>query len=736
MDETEGVVVSLDIATAELSPAAEEVSAKQKAKHAEAQRRYAKTRKEKRQVGSYVYDSQAEPTKPEGLKILEGRGIKNSHVCQVVYRLLLQAAEQHDVRANRFLFANGIVKTLASYEVKSAQLLEEISAEDLPGELSNRSELYALFDSSIAHHEPGLTFEEFLNIRLRCKQDCFYLGKEILEKDFAECHQVWTDFFPKCDPISLPPNYIQRQAINWLNEQSEIKNFLLLASRSSFKSSWSHIWLLSLILCQPDIRVLLVSETKPLSKDFIGVIRSYFETTPGQENRFQRIFPEYCIPEGDGSVLSLDVPMAHLHLAQSIESTSMDSAVAGRRADIILFDDPISSTSCGNDAQIQASIQKYLALIKLREVGGLVLVLGTPWAYNDLYAHLIASDDQSEEKLLAYRIDPAFTVKTEARKKLTAELLPTLLESEIDSFLFPERLNWKFLKSEISGSASFFLSQNLCIFPKDEEADLRVTFSLDDLRSHTRPLSFFNQCLPIETVMAIDTAFSTSRYADMSAISTIKFMKREARPIAVVSDCVLDRLKQSQLAVAIVEGIVRNQPTRILIEKNGPWEALSEAIRQAAMVRRVALPYIYWKSTGVGGTTLRNKASRIKGLEPLLVEGRLWFVSAGWNDLLFDQFCRFDGITKSNSHRKDDGPDSVGMAIEAYFTRRYDDENPRSAEQRREEEKAVEANRIRAWHDRLFGTTPQIQPADAPTEPQLDPRRAMLSRILPTGMRA
>ena len=50
-----------------------------------------------------------------------------------------------------------------------------------------------------------MTFEEFLEVRLRCKSDTFYLGKHIFENDFAHCHEVWRDFFPKFDPQHCPP---------------------------------------------------------------------------------------------------------------------------------------------------------------------------------------------------------------------------------------------------------------------------------------------------------------------------------------------------------------------------------------------------------------------------------------------------------------------------------------------------------------------------------------------------
>ena len=181
------------------------------------QAKYAKNRKEAKLAKAYVYDSATEPTKLEAKRLLELRGLKNNHVIDTVYKLLLQEAEAHDIPANRFLFTNGIVQTLRSYDEKEAQPLAEIPAEPVVGELLNRAELYALYDASIATHE-AISFEEFLNIRLNGKKDCYNLGKNVLEKDFAACHREWTDFFPKFDPTGLRSGYTQREAIQWLEQ--------------------------------------------------------------------------------------------------------------------------------------------------------------------------------------------------------------------------------------------------------------------------------------------------------------------------------------------------------------------------------------------------------------------------------------------------------------------------------------------------------------------------------------
>ena len=679
---------------------------------------------EKQKTVDYVFNSKTEPNKAEAHSILEERGIKNAHVQDVVYDLLLQAAEEADITPNRFLFQNGINAVLKSYEMKGAQPVS-IPDDLVVSELLNRAELFALYDASISSREPELTFELFLEIRNKCKRDCFFLGKNILGKDFAECNRVWShEFFPQFDPSTLPPGYTQKQMIHWLDSQSIKKDFLLMASRNSFKSSWSHIWLLTLILCLPDVRVLLISESKSLSKDFIGAIRSYFEVVRGQETRFQRLFPEFMISMGDGSVLSLDCPMAHLRLPQSIESTSYESSVAGRRADVLVHDDPISSTSCGNETQRKASIAKHDALKKLREVGGLNIVLGTPWHEEDLYAELLRRNEDDDDKPLVYRIDPAWTLKPEF--EFNDEGKPRGLreiEERMVTLLFPERLTWKFLQSELRANPPFFASQNLCIFPRDVDADIRCTFEIEKLREHCRPISFFTTSLTAKTVLSVDTAFSTAMSADFSCLTTIKILKHEGKDAAVVWDVDMARYTYSDLAIHIVQAIDKHRPTEIVIEKDRSWQTLQREIMRAATLRGVILPHIYWKEPAGGGSLPMQKSKRVKALEPLLQNSQLWFVSAGWTDQCIDQLRKFDGITRSSASRKDDFPDSLAIGIATYFPF-YDGRTiEKTPEQRAAEQAAQDDWKRREIYKRYFGSETVVHrpPTDQEPEPECNP---------------
>src|SRR5258706_10933631 len=98
--------------------------------------RYREREKKKKLKAAYTYDSTLEPSKTEAKKILEVR-IQNNHVLDVVYESLLEASEKLGITANCFVFQNGVLMTLKSYEEKKAHLITETSDEPVSGELLN-----------------------------------------------------------------------------------------------------------------------------------------------------------------------------------------------------------------------------------------------------------------------------------------------------------------------------------------------------------------------------------------------------------------------------------------------------------------------------------------------------------------------------------------------------------------------------------------------------------------------
>jgi hypothetical protein len=555
----------------------------------EASKKTRKKKADRNAKGDRLYNSPVEISKKaEAIEVFGERGITNQQVASVLFELAQVAAQHHDIPVNHHLLRFGLRETLAArtknYEVKEV--------EDAPviGELLSSRSLDAIWDYTV--WPDPTSFEEFLRVRHICKTDAFELGK-LLGKDFEECCQgEWTKFLPRFNPDTLPSNYTQKEMRLWLDSISPVKDYLLMASRNSMKSSFSLVWLLTLHLCCPDARALLVSETQKLSAGFIRSYRSYWERKPHQETVLTKYFPEYCIPAGTGTAKSFESPMAHLDLIQgSAEATSMESVVAGGRAEVLLFDDPISNLSCGTEEQRQKSVNNFDLLQKLREVlGSFSITIGTPWyADEDLYAVLLQRNEAEGGDSLSYRIDPVVRLKPHALHKLTPALLPTLTEEDIESYLLPVRMPWRFVKKEIAANPTFALSQNFCIFPTDADADIKVQFDEHELRSRFGAASFFEGVV-LRTVMALDRAYSVQRYADYSCIVTGKVMEVQGTTAMVIPEVILDRLRESELAVAIVKAIEKHNPAVFVAEKDRGFEELWAKVKEQARLRSIILP--------------------------------------------------------------------------------------------------------------------------------------------------
>ncbi|HSY32526.1 MAG TPA: hypothetical protein VLA42_11080 [Verrucomicrobiae bacterium] len=724
----------------------EERKARKKANDAESY----KKRNDKKKVKSFVYDSNVEVSKAEAKEILTSRGLQNTHVIDLCYRLALVAAEQNSVPANRFLFQNGIRKMLASYEAQAPQALEAIPAEEVAGELLNRAELYAHYDFGFWRH-PDTTFDQWLADRLKFKMSTFELSKILGKEDFGLLHKAWTDFAPRWNPLGLKPDYTQREALTWLDAQSETKRFLLIASRNSMKSTWARILALTLTITYPDARILIVSETNKLSKKAMKEFRGYLEMAPNNPTLFQQYFGEFTIAVDEGEKLIYDNPLAHLGLPQSsVESSSMESANTGSRFDFCLFDDPISrDNGTSNDDQRAEAVSKHGSIMKLREPAGYALNVQTPWVVGDLGDVMIKRNDDDPEKPLAVRIDPVMEIKREARRK---DLLALTEDDVVLNFL--PKLNWKFVRDEMRSpeGINFFKTQYLCQWIKDDEGQ-KVQFDHDEIWRRVKPMSYFQPVLGAENFLALDrSGGSVARYADFNAAVVGRLHRADDRQALVVVDAKLERAKDSELIVdVLIPLIIKHKVALIIFEEDRHWADFEENLRRELVRRGIPVPRLRHIAVD---TTPSAKAKRVKRLELPLALGRLFFYS-GIADLetCLLQLEKFDG-RPSHSHKKDDFCDSLAILADAMLKRTHEEPvNPEEVERRqRAAEAEYENERRQAYHDRMVnGGQPvdrsikhsewQRQQRGEPQAPPPTPARednspyAQLLKILPPGMR-
>jgi hypothetical protein len=664
--------------------------------------------KEREEEQTRVFDF-PRPSPPEDTKLIlqNERGIRDLHVLSVILELGEIAASNLKIVPNKHFWLVGPANAGKSIAANAPVHVDEVPDDIVPGELVYRRDLYALYQFSVEYRHPEVSFEDFLRTRRMSKTDVFRFGKELLGKDFHEIHQKWADFFPKFNPDVLKPGYSQEEMKAALQQVSECKSRLLIASRNAYKSSFVLVWLVTAILFCPDLRALLVSETKPLSKGFARSLRSYFEIlNPNEPTFFQQYFPEHAIPNGEGSELTFESPAAHLRLIQStVEATSMESTgIAGTRADVIIFDDPISDETVRTQESIDKSIHKHDLILKILEVGSLgSIVVMTPWHEKDLGATLLQRNDANPDHPLQYRIDPAWKPLPHAVN------IPLLELTEQDvSLLFPERLSFKFLRSELlkdPKNTRFFQMQNLCEFLPLEDASLKINFSEDALMAAVRPMP------PGGTIyVSCDTASSDSKYADLSALVAIKvYGNAQGQPSMHVVKVVADRFRSSELAMQIVMLTREVRPATVLIEKIASWDLLQGAIDHESHRQGTAC-HVFWKPIT---NTKGAKFERIKALETLLAQGRLTFEYGDWIEEMFRQFTNIDGKKRSSSTIKDDIADAISLAY--YFV---PNSLPDFEQAKREEEAQMVRMRTEAHRRWIFGSEdvfqPQVQEEEAP----------------------
>jgi hypothetical protein len=184
----------------------------------------------------------------------------------------------------------------------------------------------------------------------------------------------------------------------------------------------------------------------------------------------------------------------------------------------------------------------------------------------------------------------------------------------------------------------------------------------------------------------------------------------------------MDRWRESYLVRNVTDLIEKHRPTIFVAEQDRGWETLAQSIREQCLRRGLPVPYFRWR---VISPTDRAKAKRVKGLELPLSDGRLWFTTSHWTEAGLLQLEKFDGIQRSNSHRKDDFPDAVSLLYQELGPKYQEEVKTEDVEQRRmeEEEEGARERRQHFYNAMFSGQPPQRAPQPVEEQPQpTDPR--------------
>lgn len=392
-------------------------------------------------------------------------------------------------------------------------------------------------------------------------KDLYYFDKYILGyKDMAE-----TVHKPLCD---------------FMYQGKDSK--LIMMPRGSFKSSVITVgFSLHNIVLNPDIRILIASEKLSNAQKFLGEIKGHIE---GNE-LFRTCYGKLEGKEDTWNTTEIVVSSRKKNLKEpTISTAGIDVTKVGMHYDLIIVDDPVSSSNVTSRDQIEKTLDWYKLLLSLLEPGGRLVVIGTRWDYGDLYGSL-------QEEPYAEEFD-FYIKKAEWTNEKTGER----------ELLFPERLTKEFLDKQKRVQGTYIYS---CQYLNDPVPTEDATFRPEwfrywiDAEMRNKELLYF---------MTVDPAISPELGADFT-VFIIGGVDEENNLYIIM----IDRGKYSPKE--IVDRVFKYQKlyntTNIGIETVGFQKTLKYSISD--MMRE---QNHFFNITELKHDSTKSKDARIRALQP------------------------------------------------------------------------------------------------------------------------
>ena len=562
------------------------------------------------------------------------------------------------------------------------------------------------------------SFREWLELRDRARKDLYWLGKECIATEQSGANfvphvhgEMCAMFVQKDFDGVYYKGYTLTDVRQAIGRQQREKEMLLLAPRGSFKSTVNKVDCAQWLLNCPDIRIFIITGAADLSDKFLKEVKGFFYK-PERTNYtyFQSLFPEYVITTKAGITAGDMICPARLCRQEgnpSLWVNSIGGVLAGWHCDLMKGDDIVNEENSNNEDTREKLKARY---------DNVSANLPDEWAFRDQLGTRYFEDDWYGDRILDMRTygssnelkylkRAAWTVKAGYENVPIKQLQEHMVE-----LYFPEKLTFKSLSMKVRSNEKQYRCQQL---NEPAGSDVAVNFDIETLKLHEIIQNKVPRPTSGERRLAIcwDTAHSDNIGSDYSA-GAVGYCHEETRALYVL-DVRMGKWKDSELAVHIVDMHFKWKPMFTEIEKFPGYELLAAEIQRVAWRMYGQRLMLAWRDLEQGFGSKRN---RVKGLEVLLANDRLWFVENDWTETGFQQFTRFNGFSK---RRKDDIPDAIS------FLQRlipFEQQQPKESLESEADRKAREADELKQKfaqrHNEMeYGTlfqTPAPLPAPAP----------------------
>lgn len=403
----------------------------------------------------------------------------------------------------------------------------------------------------------------------RAENDCIYFGNR---------------YFPHLLVQKTSPFHSELIAIA---EDPSCDRISILAPRGHAKSTWlSIIYPIWKIVTNRDIKIIIVSDTGDQAEMFLRAIKDELEANEGLNADFGAFYqkPKSGSPNvWKATDITVDRP------SRSKEPTIIcggtGKRIVGRRADLIIVDDPLNDENTENERQRRKTLRWFRKTLTpiLNPETGRIIVIGTRKHPDDLHAELGRNTRYRQHIFRALEGDAPLWPERWPRERLLRE------KEEIGSLVFAQ----EYQNEPVSDETSYF---------RREWIERCFAYGERLLDAYDGPLTVFTGW---DLSIVADRASAEERDSDYTVGISIALGDDGSRHIV---DIFRERgLTPSQILSVIRDRARRFNPALITIENN-----LFQSLYEQRLVAETDLPV-------AGHTTGREKMDVFKGVPSLSV---------------------------------------------------------------------------------------------------------------------
>lgn len=421
------------------------------------------------------------------------------------------------------------------------------------------------------------------------REDLYFLGRQVLG---------YTDMSPK----------LHRRMTNHITNARKPKHAkfrLTLVPRGSLKSSCITVGFgIQQVIRDPDTRGLIASEEFETAKKFLAEIKGHMEENPEFIKHYGNLVGKKKWSESEIIVST----RKRWRKEPTITAAGIDVTKVGLHYDWIIIDDPHSRKNVNTPEQIAKVKEWYRLVLSLLDPGGILIVIGTRWHYDDLYGWLIQLEREREEagRRRRFRI-----LEADAFDGTLADLRNGRVTT--DRLLWPERLDADYLLDQLIDQGPYIFSCHYRNRPIDDET---AKFKKSWLRFIDPQVLTSGQLGPSKFYQVVDPARDEDG-KDYTVISTFQVL---ANWQTIIREVRRGKWDEDETIDQMIRAYKLWKPKKIGFEAVAFQKTYARFIKREVIRKGLRLPIIELKPD-----TRVTKRMRILSLVPYVKEGFILF---------------------------------------------------------------------------------------------------------------